>query len=102
KIVALADLNHDHSIDLVWQNSKTGDVVYWPMNGPAWTGTYQYIVRNVTDLDWKIAGTADLNQDGTPGLIWQNSASGDVVYWFMNGPTWTGSYQYILRNILQP
>ena len=67
KIVGLADLNHDHSTDLIWWNSLTGDVVYWPMNGATWTGVYQYI-ETAVPLDWKIVGTADLANTAIPAF----------------------------------
>ena len=34
---------------------------------------------------WKIRGVADVNNDGKPDLIWQNTANGGLSVWFMNG-----------------
>jgi hypothetical protein len=97
KIVAIADLNADGQSDLIWQNTQTGDVAYWIINGTNQGGT-GFIANNIP-LDWKVAGSADLNNDGKADLIWQNTTTGDVVVWYMNGISWSGNYDYIAHNV---
>jgi hypothetical protein len=78
------DFDLDGNHDLVWQNSQTGDARVWYMHGAAFTGQSDYLVQGQSP-NWRLVGSADLNGDGTPDLIWQNSQSGDVYFWLMKG-----------------
>jgi hypothetical protein len=40
---------------------------------------------------WKAVAVADMNGDGKPDLIFQNSTSGQMQVWYLNGATVTGS-----------
>lgn len=97
QIVANGDFNGDTTTDLIWQNSQTGDVSYWLMNGPQRIAS-DYIARNIP-LAWKVVGAADFNGDGSLDLVWQNIQTGDTLVWYMDGVTWTGSYNYLGRGI---
>ena len=57
-----------------------------------------YIARNLP-LEWKIVGVMDTNNDTRPDLIWQNYSTGDAVVWYMNGTAWSGTYDYLARNL---
>jgi len=41
----------------------------------------------VTDKAWEIAGTGDLNGDGSPDFVWRNSVTGEDYVWYMSGAT---------------
>ncbi len=41
----------------------------------------------VSGPDWRIAGTADFNRDGSQDILWRNQATGDMVVWYMRGST---------------
>lgn len=97
KLIGALDLNNDGTNDLLWHNTTTGDVTYWIMNGTTPTGTYGYILRNVP-LAWRPAAVADLNKDGRKDVIWQNTTTGDVTCWFMNG-TAVGSFGTLARAV---
>ena len=64
-------------------------VSYWLMNGTSITS--QAVLSQVTDLNWKIVGTPDINWDGSADILWWNQSTGDVTYWLMNGTTFTGN-----------
>jgi len=83
------DLNGDGHTDLICRNTSTGDVTVWYMNGQAWMGSWDYIARGVPTA-WKNGGSRDLNRNGANELIWQNTQTGDVTVWYMNGAAWTG------------
>ncbi|MFL6451771.1 MAG: hypothetical protein ACJ746_29485, partial [Bryobacteraceae bacterium] len=34
---------------------------------------------------WKPAGLADVNQDGTDDLLWENVTTGEISAWLLNG-----------------
>src|SRR5205823_1108096 len=93
KIVGAADLTHSRSSGLIWQNSRSGDVVFWPMTGAVWSGTYRVISSGNT-AGWKVVGTADLDGDGNVDILFQNASNGDVIVWYMIGASFR-SYAYI-------
>jgi hypothetical protein len=80
---AADDFDHNGSADIIWRNYSTGAIHIWLMN----QGTMMSSVDlpTVTDLNFHIETTADLNQDGWPDIIWRNYSTGDVVLWEMNG-----------------
>lgn len=88
--------------DLLWQNSANGAVVYWTMAGSGsdyqWSGIYTALTPAVGS-QWRLAATADINGDGVPDLIWQNTQTGEIDYWLMAYSQSTGyhrtSYGYI-------
>jgi len=90
------DLNHDGHPDLLWQNTRTGDVYAWLLNGTSVNGG-TYLAQGM-DTAWHIVGTADFNADGKPDLLWQHETSGDVYLWTMDGTARTGG-AYLARNM---
>ncbi|MBF0338397.1 MAG: M6 family metalloprotease domain-containing protein [Nitrospirae bacterium] len=78
------DFDGDGKGDILWHNTKTGDVVIWLMNGSSISQSS--LVANMS-LDWKLKGIGDFNGDGKSDTLWQNTTSGDVVMWLMNGVT---------------
>jgi lysophospholipase L1-like esterase len=86
RLVGLTDLNGDGKPDLLWQEEISGDIYYWLMNGTQMTsGGYFPQGGNGVLAGWQLIGTADLNRDGHPALLWQDTASDDIYYWIMNG-----------------
>ena len=78
--------------DWVWQNTATGDLLAWHMNGLTETSVATVSPSPVTDTNWKIVGSGDFNGDGQADLVWQHQTLGYLYIWFMNGDTAT-SYQ---------
>jgi FG-GAP repeat len=39
---------------------------------------------------WKAVGTGDFNQDGNADILWQNTSTGQVSIWEMDGTTKVG------------
>jgi len=81
--VAVADLNNDDKKDIIWQNTQTGDVTYWLMNGTSIGGT-GYLARAIPTV-WQIVAALDLNNDDSPDLLWRNTQNGDLTYWYLSG-----------------
>jgi alpha-tubulin suppressor-like RCC1 family protein len=80
------DLNGDGNSDLLWQNSRSGQQLVWYMDGPDRLGAPALLGPPISTA-WNLVGTADLNGDGHPDLLWQNLATGQVNDWLMNGAT---------------
>ena len=48
------------------------------------SGSAGHTVASSPSSAWFIAGTGDIDGDGTEDLIWHNSTSGRVVVWFLD------------------
>lgn len=87
--VATGDFNGDDKPDILWRNSSNGLVYVWYMDGttfPMVDGMYQFEgIAQVADLNWKIAGTGDVDGDGQTDIFWHNVADGRTVVWYMDG-----------------
>ncbi|HEV2474394.1 MAG TPA: hypothetical protein VGS41_17085 [Chthonomonadales bacterium] len=73
-----------------FQNSVTADFAYWVMDH-----TFTKIAGGLLNPyspgspAWKFMALENLNGDGQPDIIFQNSQTGVVGYWLMNGFTKT-------------
>ena len=80
-----ADFNADGSTDLLWRHQAAGQNVIWLMNGVTLTtGTFT-TPPVLADVDWKIVGTNDFDQDEKTDILWRHAVSGENVIWHMNG-----------------
>ena len=92
RIVAVADINGDGIPDLVFQNSA-GQIYRWLLDGSGnainfTTGTGlkpgSGFLYGGGLGDWRVVATADINGDGIPDLVFQNSA-GQIYKWLLDG-----------------
>ncbi|MBF0343616.1 MAG: VCBS repeat-containing protein [Nitrospirae bacterium] len=91
KALQTGDFNGDGKSDILWQNSTTGDIVVWLMDGTS-ISAGGYLSKGVPS-SWQIVGIGDLDGDGRSDIVWQNTTTGDVFAWLMNGTTIaTGAY----------
>jgi hypothetical protein len=79
----VADFDGDRKTDILWQQTPSGVVAIWHMNGGA-IGSVG--VAGTVSGDWQIQKVADFNGDGKADILWQHT-SGTVAIWFMNGAT---------------
>jgi hypothetical protein len=88
-----SDFNGDGKFDVLWQNQASGQLLAWHMNGASVTSS-QFLNPSAVGLDWKLRGSGDFNGDGKPDLVWQNTKTGDVNFYMMDGVTAfaTGSF----------
>ena len=86
------DLNNDGMADLVFQNTA-GQIFAWFLDGTGnavnfTTGSGlkpgSHLLYGGGLGDWRIVSRADLNNDGIPDIIFQNSA-GQIYVWFLDG-----------------
>jgi streptogramin lyase len=73
----------DGAKTLFYQNTSTGYVKYWKLDGSGKLSSSGLVSDTLTVKGaWKAVGVKTLN--GAPTIIWQNQSSGKVVYWLLN------------------
>ena len=70
-------------VRLYWQNRTTRQPVIWHL-GDTGLKKGAVTVASSPSSAWGIAGTGDIDGDGTEDLVWHNSSSGRVVIWFLD------------------
>ncbi|MBF0606584.1 MAG: VCBS repeat-containing protein [Magnetococcales bacterium] len=96
KIAAMGDLNGDGSSDVVWQNTTTGDIAAWLMNGTM-ISSGNYLAKGIPN-EWQITAIGDLSGDKKSDVVWQNTSNGDVAAWLMDATT-ISSGNYLSKGI---
>lgn len=97
QIVGTPDLNGDGFPDLLWRNTRTGDLSAWYMTGNTYLGGA--VIASAVPLDYQVVATPDLNGDGRPDILWQQISTGQLSVWYMNGTAQTG-YATFTGNLL--
>ncbi|PWT90969.1 MAG: hypothetical protein C5B56_04560 [Proteobacteria bacterium] len=84
RAVAAADLDGDGWDDLVFEHTN-GSLGVWFMASYDYRQSYPAPLSPArVDPKWHLMAAADLNGDGQPDLLWQDS-DGSVAVWLMNG-----------------
>jgi hypothetical protein len=96
QLLAAADFDGNGVPDLVWQNQSTGEVNvnYYGGAGGATLLSSTVLNSGPQLAGWTVVAAVDMNGDGVPDLIWQNSSTGQVnvnYYGGAGGATLTGS-----------
>jgi hypothetical protein len=81
-IQGVGDFDGNGMADILWQNSQTGQVYVWLMNGFSIANSGS---PGSPTLDWSIEGVGDFDGNGMADILWQNSTTGQVYVWLMNG-----------------
>lgn len=87
-IIGLEDFNNDSKADILFQNSTTGYIYLFEMNGNVIT-TENGVSK--PDAAWDIAGLADFNGDKKCDIVLRNSTTGYIWLFEMDGNTITNS-----------
>src|SRR5262249_31134265 len=83
-VQTVGDMNGDGSPDLILRNTSTGQNAIWYMSGLTVVSTENFL-PTVSDLNWTITGTGDINSDGQMDIVWHNAANLNNAVWYMNG-----------------
>lgn len=86
------DFDNNGVADILWRyhgvGADQGKNEAWLMNTDG-TINMTLTLPSETDLDWQVAGTDDLNQDGITDIFWRNYGTGADMgknrVWLMNG-----------------
>jgi hypothetical protein len=83
------DFNKDGDADILWQNTSTGQVSVWEMQGTTRIGGGAVSVN--PGPAWQAIGTGDFFHDGfDDDILFQNTSTGQVSVWEMDGTTRIG------------
>ena len=90
QVIAIGDFNSDGIDDLFWYDTQTGRVNVGMQDGRGKQKAAQWLAKVCGPSDgcsqnWKPAGMADVNQDGTGDLLWENVTTGEISAWLLNG-----------------
>jgi uncharacterized repeat protein (TIGR03803 family) len=93
RVVTAVDLFGDGNRDLLLQSPTTGALAYVRLNGTNVVGSGTIPAAPTYSPQWLVVGTMNIN--GSLALVWQNTSTGQVVYWTMGlsggVPVCTGS-----------
>ena len=96
RVVACTDMNGDGNADLVLQNAA-GQIYLWLLDGTANTINFatgaglkpgSKFLYSSSFGGWRIAACTDVNGDGIPDLVFQNSV-GQIYVWTLDGTATT-------------
>jgi hypothetical protein len=77
-------------MDLLFQNQTDGSLWYWLLDGLTRTQTAAFEPDyKPGNIDWRVVGSGDLNGDGKPDILFQNTG-GDLQYWLIDNFARTG------------
>jgi subtilisin family serine protease len=79
------DINGDGRADIVLQNLADGSLITWWLDGWNVTGAHSLSINQVSDKNWRVVGTGDLNADGNTDLVWRHETEGWLAVWFLVG-----------------
>jgi len=83
--VVQGDVNGDGHADIFWHNVADGSLATWWLDRWNVVGTSWLGIPRVTDTNWRVVGTGDLNGDGHPDLVWRHQTEGWVAVWYLQG-----------------
>lgn len=85
RIAGTGDVDRNGRRDIIWRNRRTGALAVWYLQDLTVAGAALIGPGPVTDLNWRVVSTKDMNNDGWPDLLWQHFDSGAIAAWIMQG-----------------
>ena len=88
-VVGVGDLVGNGHQDLVWQDYSTGKIGVAYLGGTDGNSITSTAIIGVVPLAWHVTGVDDINNDGHPDLVLQDTATGNVETIFLTGTNGT-------------
>ena len=85
KIVGAGDVDRDGNQDLFWHHAVSGQLAVWFMRGRVAMAGEALLPDRVADTAWQVRGVGDLDGNGSPDLVWQNTTTFQVATWLLSG-----------------
>ena len=98
-VAGSGDFNNDGTPDLFLQNTNTGSVFVWIMNGTNFVGTNVLNSTGIVTPDWQVKAIADYDHNGTPDLLAQNETNGLVAVFLLDGTNFIHSQPILLITV---
>jgi len=87
---AVADIGGDGNLDVIANHESTGQVAVYFFGGPQGTTLLRSeTISPLSAMGWNAIGAADLNGDGHPDLLLQNSSTRQVMVAYLGGSSGT-------------
>jgi uncharacterized membrane protein len=91
QIAGVGDFTGNGTDDVLWTSvSGNGQVQtdIWELNNGQWAAS---VSPGAHPAGYQVAGIGDWTGDGTDGVLWYNSSTGDVDEWQLANGQWAGS-----------
>ena len=89
-VAGIGDFTGSGDADILWQQSTTGTLAMWLMNGSTIESSASPTFQGNAispGASWSVAGIGDFTGNGNDDILWQQSTTGTLVMWLMNGST---------------
>jgi len=83
-VSAVGDIDRDGIDDIVFHNRRRGKVNLWLLDPDGVQKDAGHVIEEQMDSSWFVAGSGDIDGDGTVDLIWRNEEAERVDYWLLN------------------
>ncbi len=98
---AVGDMNSDGYADILWQDTNTGKLIVWYMDGSGHRTSFASLTGRIPI--YQVQAVADMDRDGNDDIIWQgrNGANHRIIIWYMDGSGRRSSWvNYVAVNYL--
>lgn len=81
------DFDGNRQLEVLWENTSTGDTGYWQTNGGQVTG---FDDLASADTAYSVVGIGDFDAGGHDDVLWEDKSNGDTGFWTTANGTVTG------------
>lgn len=81
KVAGIGDFDGDGSDDILWRQSRAGDVVSWRMEGLRCMEVR--LLSNSVPAQWTCEACPDVDGDGRRDVVWRRRKDGSMLVWQM-------------------